>query len=347
MFNILLDTGIMSSGVFYFFNDSKRSNNDTPDKNKKINKVVELDFYIQNELTNVKRIKQFTNSFYTCSNSSELNAVEVNENKLRVGKKTSTTLLLEFENRKLTYLKTYLKNIENPKLYLLTIINFFKHLLNSLSILNDHLLVHNHINFDNIVVDKYDNVLLSNFSLSIDISNKNLDTYIKHFVSEYDPTYLEWPLEIHLLSFLVTNKLSSLSSYNIEKIINDYIHNNNILNTFGEKYVSSYKSEAIHYYMKYVNQPFEAILFDLVQYSWSWDNYALSILFLRILIGIHHSINVSNKFIILFMKLLVTNIHLVPNKRFSVKDTLNQFENILNNIGVEDYRQIISLISSA
>jgi hypothetical protein len=183
--------------------------------------------------------------------------------------------------------------------------------------------------------------------LSIDISNKNLDTYIKHFVSEYDPTYLEWPLEIHLLSFLVTNKLSSLSSYNIEKIINDYIHNNNILNTFGEKYVSSYKSEAIQYYMKYVNQPFEAILFDLVQYSWSWDNYAISILFLRILIGIHHSINVSNKFIILFMKLLVTNIHLVPNKRFSVKDTLNQFENILNNIGVEDYRQIISLISSA
>jgi hypothetical protein len=45
--------------------------------------------------------------------------------------------------------------------------------------------------------------------------------------------------------------------------------------------------------------------------------------------------------------LLVTNIHLVPNKRFSVKDTLNQFENILNNIGVEDYRQIISLITSA
>ena len=199
-------------------------------------------------------------------------------------------------------------------------------------------IIHNHINFDSIVVDKHCIPLLSNFSFSIDTSNVH---NIKHFFVEYDPSYLEWPLEFHIISFLLTNKLISLSSYNIENVIHDVSEHNNILKAFGDSVVSSYKTEALHYFKKYVNQPYEYILTDCLQYSGTWDNYALSILFLRILIGIHKSIDKKNKFIILFMKLLVTNIHLNPLKRCSVNLTTTKFNHLLDSLEPKDYKEVI------
>ena len=86
---------------------------------------------------------------------------------------------------------------------------------------------------------------------------------------------------------------------------------------------------------------------DILQFAHTWDNYALSILFLRILIGIHRSIGCKNKFIILFMKLLVCNVQLNPLKRLTIQDTINSFNNILDNVEPKDYRSIICGLVSA
>jgi hypothetical protein len=153
-------------------------------------------------------------------------------------------------------------------------------------------------------------------------------------------------LEFHILSYLLTNKLNSLSSYNIERIIHDVIDKHVILKTFGDDFVSSYKDEALHYFKKYINQSYDYILTDILQHYGTWDNYALSILFLKILIGIHRSVEVKNKFIILFMKLLVCNIHLNPLKRLSIQETTNKFETILDSLSPKDYKEILDNLAS-
>jgi hypothetical protein len=137
-----------------------------------------------------------------------------------------------------------------------------------------------------------------------------------------------------------------LSSYNIESIITEYINHNNILNTFGYTVVSSYKDESLKYFKKYVNQTYDYILTDMLQYAHTWDNYSLSILYLRILIGIHKSIGIKNKFIILFMKLLVSNIHLNPFKRFSIDMTINHFDSLLDSIEPKVYKEVINSLSA-
>ena len=81
---------------------------------------------------------------------------------------------------------------------------------------------------------------------------------------------------------------------------------------------------------------------DILQYVHTWDNYALSILFLRILIGIHRFIEIKNKFIILFMRLLVYNIHLNPLKRLSIDMTINQFDSLLDSLEPKDYKDVIN-----
>ena len=255
--------------------------------------------------------------------------------------------MIEFNDIEIINFKKYLISL-CPKRYILKIIESYIHLLDTIELLVTNKIFHNNINFNNIIVDKLEYVLLSNFEFSIDYSdkNKNINNNIKYFITEYDPSYIEWPIELHILSYLLTNQLLSLSSFNIETIISEYINNNIILNTFGSTIVSSYKEEAIIYFNKYVNQSYDFILKDVITNINTWDNYALSMLFLKILIGIHKSIKIKNKFIILFMKLLVKNIHLNPLSRLSIDNTKKEFNSLLDNLEPIHYNEIIKLMSA-
>jgi hypothetical protein len=339
------------SCVFFFH--KKTQNQKNPKKTNqspKIHKIVPIDFFISNELTNQQKLTKIKDYFYVCETSSELLITEINENDQQIDHKRNyiskdNTMLLVFEDKQLVNLKHYLKTLNSPKKYIFTIIEFYKHLLKSMDLLVTNHIYHNQIHLGSIMVDKHEYPLISNFSFSIDLSRTDIDTYIKHFIIAYEPDYVEWPIELHILSYQLTNKLYSLSSYNIESIICDFIQKNTILNTFGEKLVQSFKEEAIQYFGKYVNQSYEYILMDMLQYSNTWDNYALSILFLRILIGIHKAIRVKNKFIVFFMKLLVSNIHLNPGKRLSIHETMNQFEQLLVQLEINDYKEVIKGLS--
>lgn len=341
--------------VHYFLNDERRY----IVKKNSIHNIRGIDFFLINELTNVKKIKNIPSHksyYYVYETSSELKIAELDEDIDSVSSgreiKSDETVLFKFEDRELIYLKTYLKALSSSTKYIFTIIDFYKRLLRSVHLLVEQQIIHNHINFETIVVDKRNEMpLLTNLSFSIDLSNKDIDKYIKHFFIEYDPSYLEWPLEFHILSYLITNKLTSpensISNYNIETIVCNVIEANTILKTFGDKVFSSYKQEALEYFKKYVNQTYDYILADILQYSNTWDNYALSIMFLRILIGIHRTIGKQNKFIIMFMKLLVCNIHLNPLKRLSIDSTTNKFDSILDSLEPKDYKEVLDNLISA
>lgn len=333
----------LESCVYYFFIETENNK-----KKQKIHKIFENDFFIQNELTNQQKLLKIDTSkyFYLCENVSQLKLAQIDDYIRHLNAASDNTILLCFDDRQLIYLKDYLKTLSSPKKYILTIINFYKHLLTSLHLLSTSNIFHNHINFDSIVVDNNHYPLLTNFSFSIDISHTNIDNHIKQYIIAYDPSYIEWPIELHILSFLLTNKLNSLSSYNIEFIINEHIKHNNILNTFGENVVSSYKLESLQYFQKYVNQSYQFILNDILRFSHTWDNYALSLLFLRILIGIHRTIQIKNKFIILFMKLLVSNIHLNPFKRGTIEMTTQSFNILLDSLEPKDYTDVINKLNN-
>jgi hypothetical protein len=334
------------NNVFYFLSNKRgthktKTNNKTTNK-PLIHKIATIDFFIKNELTNILKIYEipaYKNYYYACINSTELKIANLYDTRQS---KTDNTLLMQFEDRNLIYLKSYLKDLSSSTKYILTIIDLYKYMLHSINMLVGKRLVHNNINFDALVVDaSHSQILLSGFSFSIDITQPNIEQYFKHFFIEYDPSYLEWTLEFHIVSYLLTNKLSSLSSYNIEHIIHEVSKQHTILHTFGDAFVSLYKEEALIYFKKYVNRSYEYILTDILSYYNTWDNYALSILLLRILIGIHKTIGIKNKFIILFMKLLVSNIHFNPLKRGSIEVTTNKFNELLDSLSPKDYKEVI------
>jgi hypothetical protein len=339
----------LESCVYFHLKDYKKPK---LRKKKIINKIVTLDFFVKNELTNIEKIKtipHYKKYYYICENSSELLITEIDENVnyFKSNKNTSVdnSILFKYEDTELIYLKNHLKaSLSSPKIYILNLINSFQQLLKSIYLLNDNQLVHNFINFETVVINPNDSVLLTNFAFSLDVS---LKTDFKQFFIEYDPSYIEWPPELHILSFLQTNKMNSLSSYNIENIINNLVDNHSILKTFDNKIITTYKSEAIDYFKKYVNCSYDDILKDILQFYKTWDNYALSIMYLRILIDLHRKIQKKNKFIILFMKLLVCNINLNPFSRFNIISTLNKFASILDSLEPKDYKEVIDNLMSS
>ena len=331
------------SCVYYYLKD-----NNKPKKKKIINKIVTLDFFVKNELTNVEKIKiikDYKKHYYFCENSSELSVIEIDENQNYFNTKKDSSILLKFLDRELIYLKNYLKSsLSRPKIYILNLINSFEQLLKSIDLLLGQKIVHNFINFESVVIGENELPILTNFAFSLNLSST---PDFKQFFIEYDPSYLEWPPEFHILSFFITNKLNSLSNSNIENIINNIIENHTILKTFGNTFVSSCKQEAIDYFKKYVNWSYDDIIKDILQFYKSWDNYALSIMYLSLLIDLYKKIGKNkNKFIILFMKLLVCNIHLNPLKRQTIQTTLSKFNSILDGLDIKDYKEVIDNLMS-
>jgi hypothetical protein len=181
----------MSNALCVFFNCSKHSINRK--KNKPIYKLVDNTFFVSNELTNIQRIQNFKNHFYVCAFSEELELKEVENNcaslSLYNDIKKDNQLLLTFENREIIYFKNYLKTCDLGHKYVNAIIQSYKYLLSSICLLVEHHLVHNNIQFETVCVDSNQNVLLTDFSLSLNMSVPNMETYMRYFIVVHDPSY--------------------------------------------------------------------------------------------------------------------------------------------------------------
>ena len=359
----------MLSNSIYFFNNStntdllhnKLTNKEEQTKTKVVHHIVSLHFFSLNEIEISKIIKQmhtdfhYSRRYYLFETAQPLKIAELESTpgslraiSIKRDIKNDDNLLLTFEKRELIYLDLNLKSLRSSKKYIFQLIEFYRYLLRSIDLLVAAGIVHNNINLNTIVVDSFDTPILTNFMYSINLrkfdTTSAMTSYISHFLSREIKDQQQWPIEFCILKYQLTNKLDSLSLYNIETIVRQYVADHTILNTFGTDVVQNYLADGLLYFGKYTNKSFEQNVADILKYSHTWDNYALSIVYLRILIGLHRVINVNNKFIILFMKLLVSNITLDPSKRPSLQVTYERFEKMLNNIDLDDYQMLVLML---
>lgn len=329
---------------------------------KKISKIVDIDFFILNEIENLKKIKRidgYKNYFYIFDNSqtTQMNVLDLNydddfetiENPFKNNKKSKNVqedILVQFEDRELIYLDGYLKTLSSTKKYVLKIIEFYTHLLGSLKRLDKLHLYHGNIDFKNIVVDFKENVLLCNFSHSLDLSRNDIpDYFIKLFKEE--KSYTTKPLEWHFLKHLAMNKNLALSAYNIDKIIQNYLDKHEVLHHFGKNVLSNLKLEASAFFMKFVNKTYNEISLQLLQFANTWNLFELSMSYLKILVSIQRTIQKTNLFISHFAKLLVENVSTDPGKRHGILKTTSLFNSILEHIEIQDYQDLIYCLDNA
>lgn len=246
-----------------------------------------------------------------------------------------TNLLVRYENKICLPLIEYLDESKTLTIYYRRLMDCYKHILMSINTLVSLQIVHNNIyNYDktNIMIDcKEEYPLIMKFHLSLLLVKDNLnERYLKQFFRVYQPTYIYWPIEIHILCYLLhkleTNE--SLSKYNINTIINDVLSNDksNIL-----------KKEALLYFEKYVNMKRTDIISDILLYYWSWDLYSVSCLFSDILKSKYK----HNIFLDLFLKQLLVCQRPDPTKRLTAIKCLENFEKIIYNVGIDVFLNVV------
>jgi hypothetical protein len=213
--------------------------------------------------------------------------------------------------------------------------------LKSIDLLVCNKLIHNNIHFNTIIVDLPESrPILTNFMYSIDLSNKGID-WEQYFLLKKMDVFS--PIEFYLLQYQLTNKLSSLSLYNIEIVIKQFIKEHTVLNSFSKE-KGKLLEDGLKYFVRYTNKSFLENIQDMLKHYSTLDNYALSICYLEILVGIHRTVKMNNKFIIYFMKLLVNCISLDPSKRLNSEDSLKSFDTMLNQIELTNFKQLIDLL---
>ena len=316
---------------------------------KKISKIVKPHFFLTNEIENTKKIIKihgYKNHFYIFDSCEKMQLSEMDEHdeSISLCKKISheEDYLLRFEDRQLLYLEGYLKCLTSSKKYLLKLVEFYMHLLGSLKLLGNVKLVHGNVSLKNIVVDKNEDVLLCNFSHSLDIAMPDLHEHLTRFF--HDGIVGHEPLEWHILHHLSLNKKMGLSQYNIERIIESYLQRNEVLHHFGKETLARFKKEALDFFVHFVNKTYIEACQGVLQYVNTWNNYELSMTYLKILVGLQREIKIPNLFITHFCKLLVENVSSDPRKRHGIAETMELFEKILAHIKMEDYQHLLNAL---
>jgi hypothetical protein len=351
----------------YFNYEDNENNEDNDEKKIKIKKynekILSTNFFVENEIyisNLIKNIFFYRKYFYIPIKTQHINLINMydeenkEENKydyqinLEGRKKIkSDKIIFQYENISFQTLDNYLISIinQNKNIYFLQqLFSIYEKLLNSISILISENIFHNHIIEENILFNN-ESPIISNFSFSINMISFNIHK-ISNFILEYDPSYVQWPIELHLLAFMNHNKLISISIGNIEIIVNDLINNNYIFDNFNNSIKDKYFKDGINYLSKYVNKNYNVILQDICLYWHTWDNYSLSIMYLPFIIKFYKKIknnfNKNNLFCTSFIKLLLTNISYNPINRLSIEDNLLQFNKIINNISKNEYKDLLS-----
>jgi len=217
---------------------------------------------------------------------------------------------------------------KDNKHILLILTETFTYLLKCISKLLNINIVHFDLKADNILYNSLtNNPQIIDFGISIPIKNLNKNT-IKDFFYIYAPEYYIWPLEVHIINYLVNETQSKLTTIEAKLIVENYVKSNSALSIFSPEFISRYQIACEKEINKFVDKSREIVIEQLIKFYKTWDNYSLSIIYLKLFEYIFPDGYYKNTMLISLSQLLLININPNPTKRLSIEDTLKKFQNI-------------------
>jgi serine/threonine protein kinase len=218
---------------------------------------------------------------------------------------------------------------------LYTLIHSYVYLLFSVYLLDKHDIIHYDLKGENIIYDlNKKKPIIIDFGLSIDkknitpdFNNANYLYNLKDYFYTYAPDYKLWCLDIHYLSYICNYPNKNVKD-EIENMVDTYIYHNSALHRLSDSFQKRYRELSIKQLNTYADMGVKKSIEYLYNYSSTWDNYALSIMFLRLLKVFDKDTN--SDFFYFFEMLLSLNIHPIPKQRISVKKTHDYIVSYLN-----------------
>jgi len=232
--------------------------------------------------------------------------------------------------------KHYIYNQYKSSDILYTVIHSYVYLLFSIYLLNKHDIIHYDLKGENVMFDiNKKRPIIIDFGLSIhkpdikpDFNNPDYMYNLRDYFYAYAPDYQLWCLDIHYLSFICNYPNKNVKN-EIENMVDTYMNHNKALRELPPSFNKRYRELSIKQLNRYADMGVEKSIEYLYEHSGTWDNYALSIMFLRLIEQLFRK-NKGNHFFDFIEMMLCINIDPNPEKRISIKKTHDNIVTYLN-----------------
>ena len=223
----------------------------------------------------------------------------------------------------------YMIEYKNSTQIVRNLINSYNHMLRSLSMLIGKKIVHYDLKGTNILFDMVKQVpLLIDFGLSINLKNITMNN-IKQYFYVYAPEYYVWSLEIHYLCYILNNEKNP-SKKTLKDLAKKFVKNNKgLIKNFSPEFLKKYQNKCEKQLNIYNDLEYTERVEKILNYWATYDNYALSIMYLKFINYINVDGFSNNPFIIFFSKLLLQNIDPNPENRLTILQTIHTFNGFL------------------
>ena len=315
-------------------------------KNKEyVTKIQQKDFSAENEIKigqilkdkyENRKDKPLINNFVPVISSCPIKMSKLkidDKDKCKVFKNIDTTNMIML---KIRYIEskdfdTYIIENKNSSVIFLTLISAYNYLLKSLALIQNANIVHFDIKGQNIVFDlKKVNPIIIDFGLSLPMEHVKNDNLYDYFYV-YAPEYYVWPLEVHYLNFLL-HISENPKDDDLKSMVQLYISKNAAFDGFSKDFKKEFQKLCYNELKKYDNLTLIEKKNKVLK-SWnSWDNYSLSIVYLKFLFYITKTNSeqiLKNNFVQHFTEILLLNIHPDPMKRLGLVKTMKLFNKFL------------------
>ena len=328
---------LLSEGGFgCVFNPSMKCDGSS-DSEKHVSKIQRYDNSAKNEITigNILlNIPEYRNHFAPVISHCNINIGQIKDRDktkcmLFKKKKTSKYVLMKLDYIEgMEFLQYMVKNANSVQI-INNIINSFNHILRSISLLVTKKIIHYDLKGSNILYSTQKKMpLIIDFGLSINMNNID-NINLNEIFYTYAPQYYVWPLEVHYLGLLF-NVEKEPNEEALKNLAKSYVENNKGINkNFSPNFLKKFEKKCLEQLKLYSQMAFNERVKYLMNFWNTWDNYALSITYLRFLKYLALKGFYENSFIKFMGKLLLQNIHPDPNRRLSLIDTTHTFNGFL------------------
>jgi len=320
--------------------DGKESND-----REYVTKIQQKDFSAENEIKigNILRDKYKDRNDQPLLNNFApvISSCPIKMSKLKVSDKKECKVFKNIDTTNMIMLKiryieskdfdTYIIENKNSSVIFLTLISAYNYLLKSLALIQNANIVHFDIKGQNIVFDlKKINPIIIDFGLSIPMEQLKNDNLYDYFYV-YAPEYYVWPLEVHYLNFLL-HVSDTPTEDDLKNLVKNYTSKNAAFDGFSNEFKKNFKKICIEELLKYNDLSFTEKKNKVLK-SWnSWDNYSISIVYLKFLFYITKTNSekiLKNNFVQHFTEILLLNIHPDPSKRLGLVKSMKLFNKFL------------------
>jgi len=318
------------------------------DKNV-VTKLQRKDFNADNEIlvgNLIKKIKNYKRHFLPVINSCPVNIRSIDNTELKKCDIISTEKNFNYVVMDIPFVKhknlinLLTDNSRNNKQKLAFLLQTYLYLLNSIQLLSENGIIHFDLKLDNILFDYHTHTpYIIDFGISIPvktITKKNIKDYFYTFA----PEYYVWCLDIIFINYILNDATGYLDEKSIEYIVDSYIEFNRGLFIFSDEFKYLYRKACIKQLSKFIRLDDIEIIDYYMKFYKTWDNYSLSIIYLKIIHNVLSDTNFDNSHLISFIKILTMNIHPNPEKRLSLQQSREKFNNIILKSGdIQLYKQ--------